>query len=112
MRCARQIEEHVLRVGREAISNAVRHAQARVVRLALVYGDDTITLRVTDDGVGMDPETARQCVDLFFTTKPEGTGLGLAIVQFIVTQHGGTLDIRTEKGRGTTVQIRLPLASL
>lgn len=68
-------------------------------------------LEVADDGVGMAPETARQAVDFFFSTKPEGegTGLGLAIVQHIVTDHGGTLDIESEPGKGTTVRIRLPL---
>lgn len=90
--------------------DAIPEGQKGTVTIEARRDGDEAVVEVTDDGVGMDPETARQCVDLFFTTKPEGTGLGLAIVQFIVTQHGGTLDIRTEKGRGTTVQIRLPLA--
>jgi signal transduction histidine kinase len=70
-------------------------------------------LEVADDGVGMDAETVHRCVDLFFSTKPEGegTGLGLAIVQHIVTDHGGRLDIDSEKGRGTTVRIRLPIGA-
>jgi signal transduction histidine kinase len=102
----------------QAILNLVLNAQdaipegrAGTVTIEARREGDEAVVEVTDDGVGMDPETARQCVDLFFTTKPEGTGLGLAIVQFIVTQHGGTLDIRTEKDRGTTVQVRLPLAA-
>lgn len=70
-----------------------------------------VFLEVTDDGLGMDPGTVRRCVDFFFSTKPEGEGigLGLAIVQHIVTDHGGSLDIKSEQGRGTTVRIRLPL---
>lgn len=91
--------------------DAIPEGRAGTVRIEAREEGDEAVVEVTDDGVGMDPETARQCVDLFFTTKPEGTGLGLAIVQFIVTQHGGTLDIRTEKDRGTTVLIRLPRAS-
>lgn len=102
----------------QAILNLVLNAQdaipegrAGAVRVEARREGGEAVVEVTDDGVGMDPETARQCVDLFFTTKPEGTGLGLAIVQFIVTEHGGTLDIRTERGRGTTVQIRLPIGA-
>jgi len=66
---------------------------------------------VADDGVGMDPETARRCVDLFFSTKPEGegTGLGLAIVQHIVTDHGGSMEIQSREGEGTRVILRLPI---
>jgi len=102
----------------QAILNLLLNAEDAIpeerkgrVRIEARREGEEAVVEVADDGVGMDPETARQCVDLFFTTKPEGTGLGLAIVQFIVTQHGGTLDIRTEKDRGTTVQIRLPLAA-
>jgi signal transduction histidine kinase len=76
---------------------------------ASTTGSDAV-VEVTDDGAGMDPETARRCVDLFYTTKPEGegTGLGLAIVQHIVTDHGGSLGIESELGKGTTVRIVLP----
>jgi signal transduction histidine kinase len=67
-------------------------------------------IEVEDNGEGMDEETRRRCVDFFFSTKPEGegTGLGLAIVQHIVTDHGGSLDIESERGRGTVVRIGLP----
>jgi signal transduction histidine kinase len=90
--------------------DAIPEGRAGTVRLEARREGSEAVVEVSDDGVGMDPETVRQCVDLFFTTKPEGTGLGLAIVQFIVTDHGGTLDIKTEKGRGTTVLLRLPIA--
>ncbi len=69
-----------------------------------------VVIEVEDNGEGMDEETRRRCVDFFFSTKPEGegTGLGLAIVQHIVTDHGGSLDIESERGRGTVVRIGLP----
>ncbi|HEX5138731.1 MAG TPA: ATP-binding protein [Planctomycetota bacterium] len=89
--------------------DAIPEGQAGTVRLEARREGAEAVVEVTDNGVGMDPVTAGQCVDLFFTTKPEGTGLGLAIVQFIVTEHGGTMDIRTEKGKGTTVLMRLPI---
>jgi signal transduction histidine kinase len=100
----------------QAILNLVLNAEDAIpegrpgaVRVEARREGNEAVVEVTDDGVGMDPETARQCVDLFFTTKPEGTGLGLAIVQFIVTEHGGSLDIRTGRGEGTTVLVRLPI---
>jgi signal transduction histidine kinase len=89
--------------------DAIPEGREGTVRVEARREGGEAVVEVADDGVGMDPETVRQCVDLFFTTKPEGTGLGLAIVQFIVTEHGGTLDIRTGKGEGTTVIVRLPI---
>jgi len=91
--------------------DAIPEGRAGTVRVEARQEGNEAVIEVSDDGVGMDPETARRCIDLFFTTKPEGTGLGLAIVQFIVIEHGGSMDIRTERGKGTTVIMRLPIGA-
>jgi len=67
---------------------------------------------VADNGCGMEEEELARCMDPFFTTKDvgEGTGLGLSVAHNIVTNHGGKLEIHTERGRGTTVTLTLPLA--
>jgi signal transduction histidine kinase len=61
----------------------------------------------------MEPEELSRCMDLFFTTKDvgEGTGLGLAVANNIVANHGGRLEIASERGRGTTVTLSFPLAT-
>jgi signal transduction histidine kinase len=47
----------------------------------------------------------------FFTTRESGTGLGLVLARNVIEQHGGSLEISSEQGRGTTVSIKLPAAS-
>lgn len=67
-------------------------------------------LEVRDTGTGMDEETRRRCLEPFFTTKGErGTGLGLAMVYGMAQRHGAELDIVSEKGKGTAVQLTFPV---
>jgi signal transduction histidine kinase len=68
-----------------------------------------IEIAVSDDGVGMSDDDVRKALLPFFTTKPKGTGLGLVIARQAVTRHGGTLDIKSVRGKGTTVKISLPV---
>jgi len=71
--------------------------------------DGLVVVGVRDTGVGMSEATLRRCFEPFFTTKGErGSGMGLAIAQSIVSRHGGTIDVASKEGEGTTVTIRLP----
>ncbi|SFB51953.1 ATP-binding protein [Azotobacter beijerinckii] len=72
---------------------------------------DALCLSVQDNGCGMPPEVCKRIFDPFYTTKPvgQGTGLGLSISFKIVQDHGGSIRVASEVGRGTRFLIRLPL---
>lgn len=72
--------------------------------------EELVVLRVNDTGVGMNTETRRRAFEPFFTTKARaaGTGLGLAMVYDIVRTHGGTVEIESVQGRGTSLTVRIP----
>jgi CheY-like chemotaxis protein len=72
-----------------------------------------VCLAVTDNGEGMDEATLERATEPFFTTKGvgKGTGLGLSMVQGLVAQLGGRLRLESEKGKGTKIELWLPLAS-
>ena len=76
-----------------------------------VYADGAqVALDVADTGSGMTEGVRRQCLDPFFTTKGSvGTGLGLATAAGAIRRHGGSIDVATKEGEGTTFTIRIPI---
>jgi signal transduction histidine kinase len=72
----------------------------------------SVVVEISDSGRGIPAEVLPAVTDPFFTTRPEGTGLGLAIAKRFVEQNGGTLEITSTVGRGTTVGIRFPAATI
>ena len=71
--------------------------------------DDCVSLKFSDNGGGIAQENLEKIFEPFFTTRAKGTGLGLAITRQIVEQHHGKIGITSEIGRGTTVEVRLPV---
>ena len=63
----------------------------------------------SDTGVGMSDDVRQRAFEPFMTTNPHGTGLGLAVVYTAVEDHGGSIDIDSAPGRGTTITVALPL---
>jgi two-component system sensor histidine kinase HydH len=73
------------------------------------HDPETVRIYVSDTGKGIEPDHLAHVFDPYFTTKSSGTGLGLAIAHNIVESHGGKISVRSERGRGTTVVISLPV---
>jgi signal transduction histidine kinase/ligand-binding sensor domain-containing protein len=95
------VETTALRICREAAINAVKHAAPRTVEVSLEYAPRLLTLRVTDDGTGI-PMGA-------IDAAAAGEHLGIAGMRERAQRGGGTLEITSEAGRGTTVVVELPV---
>jgi signal transduction histidine kinase len=90
-------EEALPRILREAVGNAVRHGRARTVTLQLRHDDESVRMRIKDDGEGFD------------TSKPRSEGsFGLVSMRERAEALGGTFAIESTPGKGTSVEIRLP----
>jgi len=70
---------------------------------------DWVRVTVTDQGVGIAPEDVDKIFKLYYTSKPGGSGIGLSVVYRIVQLHDGTVEAKSELGRGTAVIVRLPV---
>ncbi|MHB8900875.1 MAG: sensor histidine kinase, partial [Thermoguttaceae bacterium] len=72
------------------------------------HGQESLRIDVSDTGSGIRPEDLERLFEPFFTTKATGSGLGLTILRETVERHGGSVDVHSRLGAGTTFSIRLP----
>ena len=74
--------------------------------------DSAVRIRVSDTGLGMDATALARAFEPYFSTKTTGTGLGLPIAKRNIELNGGTIAVTSERDRGTTVEVTLPIAGL
>jgi two-component system OmpR family sensor kinase len=99
------------------LGNAITHTPAQTpVRVRIAAEGPFAVMEISDDGPGMRPEDTARVFERFFRADPSrvrssgGSGLGLSIVAALVAAHGGTVDVRSALGVGTTFTVRIPLA--
>jgi two-component system, NtrC family, sensor kinase len=78
----------------------------------VIENSEYVEVRIMDTGLGISEENKHKIFDPFFTTKENGTGLGLSISYGIVEQHGGTINLESELGKGTTFIVLLPIKQM
>jgi len=84
--------------------------QGGTLEVCLDHDEKAIAIKVSDSGGGIPRENLGQIFDPFFTTKEKGTGFGLSVVLRIVKTYGGSINLDSVIGEGTTFHIRLPLS--
>ncbi|HZS60812.1 MAG TPA: GAF domain-containing protein [Gemmatimonadaceae bacterium] len=90
---------------------AMHRTDIRRLQVRATGGHSYVAVEIADTGVGMTPDIAKHVFEPFFTTKPVGvgTGLGMSVSYGIVKAHGGSIDVSSTSGLGTTFRIALPL---
>ncbi len=99
---------------KQAFYNVIKNAlqamrSGGILRIRTEADESNVTVSFIDSGHGIAPEQIGRLFEPYFTTKEKGTGLGLMIVQRIVREHGGTIEVESDRDRGTTFRIRLPI---
>lgn len=99
-----------------ALVNIINNAQDAMpsggtVQVTSLRMNGDVGFTISDNGTGIPPEIKEKIFDAFVTAgKKKGTGLGLAITKRIIDQHGGTIEVESEMGKGTTFRIRIPVS--
>jgi signal transduction histidine kinase len=96
------IETAFFRIVQEALTNTMRYAHAQNVCVKLMRKDGSVTLQVSDDGIGFDPQMLQPA-------DSQGQGLGLRGMQERASILGGTFDLQTAPGKGTIITVRVPV---
>jgi signal transduction histidine kinase len=107
-----QVGSQRSQVGSRRSQVGSQHSQAGSPKSSVAgqpSADGHLVVEITDTGVGMDQEALSKIFEPYFSTKASGTGLGLTIARRNVELIGGTIDVRSQRGVGTTVTITLPL---
>ncbi len=76
---------------------------------ASMADEEKVSISFTDSGVGIPPENIDKIFTPLFTSKAKGIGLGMAITRTFIEGHGGTIEVQSEKGKGSTFTIKLPI---
>jgi signal transduction histidine kinase/ligand-binding sensor domain-containing protein len=98
---ARETQGSLFRVAQEALTNALKHAEARAIRVRLAYEERTVTLTIADDGRGFVPADA---------PGTEQGHFGLVGMRERARKLGGTLTVDSRPGQGTTISLTIPTA--
>ena len=98
---SRDAQMSIYRILQEALTNIGKHAQAKNIKVVIEKNEDSVGIRVEDDGKGFDPTKA-------LMKEAAERGWGLATMKERARIFGGSLDLWSQEGKGTTISLRIP----
>jgi len=96
------VEENLLRIGQEAVTNTVKHAKATRIGIHWEFRPEQVVLRINDNGIGFNPETCQ---------GPKDGHFGLLGIRERTERVGGSVKIESVPGTGTVISVEIPLAA-
>ena len=109
-----QVWMHLLTNAIDAFESSTSSQNPQITITTQTLNPQEVAIQITDNGVGIPNKVQNKIFDPFFTTKPvgKGTGLGLSICYQIIQQHGGEIQVNSQVGKGTQLQVILPVQFL
>jgi signal transduction histidine kinase len=104
----KMMEQVLINLVRNAVEAFGAGREGRIEVFASQASDDSVLIQVKDNGEGIPAEMLDEVFIPFFTTKEKGSGIGLSLSRRIVNLHGGSIQMTSEPGKGTIVNIQLP----
>lgn len=102
-------KNHLIQIFQNIIKNSLEaEVKGGLIEILVKKDKKEVRISIKDNGHGMSAEQLRKIGTPFYSTKEQGTGMGVAICQRLVKNHGGRLNIVSQAGKGTTVEIYLP----
>jgi signal transduction histidine kinase len=104
------LEQVISNLSYNAVESLSGEGGQITVEVRAIEGGRKLRLTVRDNGPGMEREVLSRMFEPFFSTKPGGTGVGLAATREVIRRHGGTIEVESSPGAGTSVHVELPVA--
>lgn len=106
----RYIKQALINIIQNSI-DALKNCNKKKIAINVKSNNKDVIISISDNGIGVNEELKNKIFEPYYTTKSNGTGLGLTNVERIITAHNGTVNIESEKGKGFSFIISIPIIS-
>ena len=103
-----RMKQVLVNIFKNSIEAKDKKKKYKFINIDVINGKNDVTIKIKDNGIGMDKKTLSKVDEMFYTTKEKGTGLGVALSKEIIELHGGSMKYTSQIGKYTQVTIKLP----